>query len=99
MARSETATTTSVAITLWMNGMCLSPIPWMLCSPNPLRSIVAHSSASTATVSEPACAFRKSPAAMVPAEPVAETNARSRSPGCFSRIASYTPRSADPVAR
>ena len=53
VARSDTATTRSVAITSWMSGMCLSPIPWMLCSPKPLRSIVGHSSASTATVREP----------------------------------------------
>ena len=36
VARSETSTTRSVFITLWISGMCLSPIPWMLCSPKPL---------------------------------------------------------------
>ena len=35
-AESETPMTTSVLVTLWIRGMCLSPIPWMLCSPNPL---------------------------------------------------------------
>ena len=30
--------------------MCLSPMPWMLCSPKPFSSIVGHSSASTATI-------------------------------------------------
>ena len=53
VARSEIATTRSVFITLWMSGMCLSPMPWMLCSPKPLASIVGHSSASTATILAP----------------------------------------------
>ncbi|GIT76925.1 MAG: hypothetical protein Ct9H300mP31_14560 [Acidimicrobiaceae bacterium] len=35
-ARSDTPTTTSVLVMLWINGMCLSPMPWMLCSPKPL---------------------------------------------------------------
>ena len=47
------AATMSVFITLWMSGMCLSPMPWMLCSPKPFASIVGHSSASTATISAP----------------------------------------------
>ena len=47
---ADTPTTTSVFITLWMSGMCLSPMPWMLCSPKPFSSIVGHSSASTATM-------------------------------------------------
>ena len=34
--RSDTAIATSVFITLWISGMCLSPMPWMLCSPKPL---------------------------------------------------------------
>ena len=50
--------TTSVFITLWMSGMCLSPMPWMLCSPKPFSSMVGHSSASTATISEPYRSFR-----------------------------------------
>jgi len=58
VARSESARATSVAMTLWMSGMCLSPMPWMLCSPNPLLSIVGHSSASTATVREPVFSLR-----------------------------------------
>ncbi len=58
MARSDTPTTKSVAITLWISGMCLSPMPWMLCSPKPPASIVGHSTASTATVSEPRCSLR-----------------------------------------
>ena len=33
VATSLIAHTTSVFITLWMSGMCLSPMPWMLCSP------------------------------------------------------------------
>ena len=36
VASSDTATAASVFITLWNRGMCLSPIPWMLCSPKPL---------------------------------------------------------------
>ena len=72
---SEIATTTSVFITLWMIGMCLSPMPWMLCSPKPFSSIVGHSSASTATIFVPYSSFRRSPAAIVPADPVAEVNA------------------------
>ena len=36
VARSETASATSVFMTLWISGTCLSPIPWMLCSPKPL---------------------------------------------------------------
>ena len=90
---------TSVAITLWISGMCLSPMPWMLCSPNPLLSIVGHSSASTATVREPVFSLRKSPAPMVPADPVAEVKARSRRFGSFACIASNTCSSAVPVAR
>ena len=80
MARSDTPTTTSVFITLWISGMCLSPMPWMLCSPNPFSSIVGHSSASTATMRVPNVSFSRSPAAIVPAEPVAETNAARRRP-------------------
>ena len=53
VARSEIPTTRSVFITLWMSGMCLSPMPWMLWAPNPLSSIVGHSSASTATTLAP----------------------------------------------
>ena len=33
LATSLIAQTTSVFITLWISGMCLSPMPWMLCSP------------------------------------------------------------------
>ena len=33
VARSLMSTTMSVAMTLWMSGTCLSPMPWMLCSP------------------------------------------------------------------
>ena len=33
---SEMAVTASVFITLWISGTCLSPMPWMLCSPKPL---------------------------------------------------------------
>ena len=84
----------SVAITLWMYGMCLSPIPWMLCSPNPLHSSVGHSSASTATVSEPKRSFSVSPAASVPAEPEADTKARTWTSGWAATIASI----ARPVA-
>ncbi len=62
VARSEMSTTRSVFITLWMSGMCLSPIPWMLCSPKPLRSIVGHSRASTATIFVPWRSFSQSPA-------------------------------------
>ena len=36
VARSVTAVTMSVLKTLWMSGTCLSPMPWMLCSPKPL---------------------------------------------------------------
>ena len=50
VSRSLTSATTSVFMTLWISGTCLSPIPWMLCSPNPLRSSVGHSSASTAAI-------------------------------------------------
>ncbi len=75
MARSEIAATTSVFVTLWISGMCLSPMPWMLCSPNPFSSIVGHSSASTATILVPYSSLRRSPAAIVPADPVAEVNA------------------------
>ena len=53
VARSLTAETTSVFITLWISGMCLSPMPWMLCSPKPFSSMVGHSSASTATIFVP----------------------------------------------
>ena len=67
-------------ITLWISGMCLSPMPWMLCSPKPFSSIVGHSSASTATIRVPNVSFSRSPAAIVPAEPVADTNAARRSP-------------------
>ena len=81
MARSLTAHTTSVFITLWISGMCLSPMPWMLCSPKPFSSMVGHSRASTATIRAPYCSFSRSPAAMVPAEPVADVNAASRSSG------------------
>ena len=38
--------------------MCLSPIPWMLCSPKPFSIIVGHSSASTATIRVPNVSFR-----------------------------------------
>ena len=78
VARSLMPTTTSVLVTLWISGMCLSPMPWMLCSPKPFSSIVGHSSASTATMIEPCSSFSRSPAAIVPAEPVALTNAASR---------------------
>ena len=71
-------TTTSVFITLWISGMCLSPMPWMLCSPKPFSSIVGHSSASTATIFVPYSSFSRSPAAIVPADPVALTNAARR---------------------
>ena len=53
VAWSLMAHTTSVFMTLWISGMCLSPMPWMLCSPKPFSSIVGHSSASTATVRVP----------------------------------------------
>ena len=46
--------------------MCLSPIPWMLCSPKPFRSIVGHSAASTATINDPSRSFSQSPAPIVP---------------------------------
>ena len=98
MARSETASATSVASTLWISGTCLSPIPWMLCSPKPFSSSVGHSSASQATVSEPKRSLRKSPAAIVPAEPVADTKARSRNSGARAWSDSNTRPSAAPVA-
>ena len=60
-------------------------MPWMLCSPKPLLSRVGHSSASTATVSDPKRSFRWSPAPIVPADPVAETNARTLSSGLRGR--------------
>ena len=66
--------------------MCLSPMPWMLCSPKPFSSIVGHSSASTATVIEPYSSLSRSPAAIVPADPVALTNAASRAPGAARRL-------------
>ena len=97
MAWSETSTTRSVFITLWMSGMCLSPIPWMLCSPKPFLSIVGHSRASTATIFVPWRSLSQSPAPIVPAEPVAEMNAAGRSPGCSSARASTTRSRARPV--
>ena len=78
--------------------MCLSPMPWMLCSPNPFSSIVGHSSASTATIFVPYSSFRRSPAAIVPADPVADVNAASRrSRPDASRTTSKTWPSARPV--
>jgi hypothetical protein len=93
VAWSLIATTTSVFITLWMSGMCLSPMPWMLCSPNPFSSIVGHSSASTATMRVPYSSFSRSPAAMVPAEPVALVNAASRRsrPDCARTVSNTWP--------
>ena len=56
---------------LWISGTCLSPMPWMLCSPKPFSSSVGHSRASAASTFVPCRSFRYSPAAMVPADPVA----------------------------
>ena len=81
VAWSLTPITTSVFITLWMSGTCLSPMPWMLCSPKPFMSSVGHSTASTAAIFAPSAALRWSPAAIVPADPVAETKAARRRPG------------------
>jgi hypothetical protein len=101
--RSEIATTTSVLVMLWISGMCLSPMPWMLCSPKPFSSIVGHSRASTATIFVPYSSLRRSPAAIVPAEPVAEVNAASRrsrpSRANCSRTVSKTWAKARPVMR
>ena len=77
--------------------MCLSPMPWMLCSPKPLRSIVGHSSASTATIFVPWRSLSQSPAPIVPAEPVADTKAAGRSPGAASASDSTTRSRARPV--
>ena len=78
--------------------MCLSPMPWMLCSPKPFSSIVGHSSASTATILVPYSSFSRSPAAIVPAEPVADMNAASRrSRPDAARTVSKTWASARPV--
>ncbi len=62
-------------MTLWMSGICSSPMPWMLCSPEPLQNMVEHSTAFTATIFVLYSFLSRSPAAIVPAEPVAETKA------------------------
>ena len=50
---SSTAATASVAITLWTQGTCLSPIPSIRCAPNPFMKSVGHWRASLATVLHP----------------------------------------------
>jgi len=70
---SSMAATASVLRTLCTQGTCLSPIPSIRWPPKPLSSSVGHCSASVATTFSPGKrVLRKSPAAMVPAEPVAE---------------------------
>ena len=79
---SSTAITASVLRTLWIHGMCLSPIPSMRCDPYPLRSIVGHCNASTAAMRASGWAsLTKSPDAIVPADPVASTTPATAAPG------------------
>ena len=65
-----------MANTLWIQVTCLSPMPSMRCAPKPTSKRVGHWTGSTATVREDGKRFlMASPAAMVPAEPMADTKA------------------------
>ena len=79
---SSTAITMSVFLTLWIQGTCLSPMPSMRCAPKPLLSSVGHWSASlAASLLCGNSSFSRSPALMVPAEPVVKTEPRKRLAG------------------
>ena len=88
--------TMSVFFTLWIQGMCLSPMPSIRWPPKPFSRMVGHWRASpTASFRWGYCSFSRSPADMVPAEPEVKAAAANRSPGRLT--ASNTSARARPV--